>query len=250
MHLARLDSALAEVNKVNLKAAKFRRSLLQAGLNGYFNSGPKEKNSGLPSKWKRKTLADVANWTSGGTPSSKDKSLYGGEIPWIVIGDLTESLVNNSEKTLTKKGLEASSAKLLPAGTVMVAMYGASIGRTGVMGKSMSTNQAIACGNPKSTEILGKYLLYFLQSQKQEFVYAGKGGAQPNISQGVIKGWPIQLPPLEEQQAIIDEIDGQLVHLSSANAITELLLRESHSLRRSLLQAAFTGQLTKEVVNV
>jgi type I restriction enzyme S subunit len=164
--------------------------------------------------WKTKTLADVADWTSGGTPSSADKSLYGGDIPWIVIGDLTESLVNKTEKTLTKKGLEESSAKLCPAGTVMVAMYGASIGRTGVMSKPMSTNQAIACGIPKSAEILGQYLLYFLQSQKQEFIYAGKGGAQPNISQGVIKGWPIQLPPLEEQQEIVELLDEQFSRLN------------------------------------
>jgi type I restriction enzyme S subunit len=132
----------------------------------------------------------------------------------------------------------------------MVAMYGASIGRTGVMGKEMTTNQAIACGIPKSEEILGRYLLYFLQSQKNEFIAAGKGGAQPNISQGVVKSWRIPLPPLDEQLAIINEIDGQLEHLLQANRATESLLKESTGLRRSLLQAAFTGQLTKEVVNV
>lgn len=132
----------------------------------------------------------------------------------------------------------------------MVAMYGASIGRTGVMGKEMATNQAIACGTPKEGVILGDYLLYYLQSQKQEFIYAGKGGAQPNISQGVVKGWNIPLPPLVEQQIIIDQIDNQLSHLKRANEDTEILMRESASLRRSLLQAAFTGQLTKEVANV
>jgi type I restriction enzyme S subunit len=249
-HLSRLDAALADVKQAKIKAAQFRRSLLEAGLQGCFNHGIKDSKTRLPTSWKIKTLAEVADWTSGGTPSSKDSSLYGGDIPWIVIGDLTESLVTETEKTINKRGLESSSTKLMPVGTVMVAMYGASIGRTGVMGKEMTTNQAIACGIPKNNVILGRYLLYFLQSQKQEFIYAGKGGAQPNISQGVVKAWKIPLPPIAEQQLIIDEIDNQLVRLSKTNESTELLIRESASLRRSLLQAAFTGQLTKEVGNV
>ncbi len=249
-HLSRLDAALADVKQAKLKAAQFRRSLLQAGLTGFFNNRPRNEVSGLPKNWRIKTLADVADWTSGGTPSSKDSTLYGGNIPWIVIGDLTEGVVLETEKTISKKGLDSSSAKKLPVGTVMVAMYGASIGRTGVMGKEMTTNQAIACGIPKNEEILGKYLLYFLQSQKNEFIAAGKGGAQPNISQGVVKSWKIPLPPIDEQLEIINEIDSQLERLAQANSATDILSKESNGLRRSLLQAAFTGQLTKEVVSV
>ena len=249
-HLSRLDKALDDVKQAKIKATQFRRSLLQAGLNGFFNNGPKDKTSGLPKTWRLKTLADVADWTSGGTPSSNDSTLYGGDIPWIVIGDLTENVVLETEKKITEKGLDSSSAKKLPAGTVMVAMYGASIGRTGVMGKEMTTNQAIACGIPKDDEILGQYLLYFLQSQKNEFIVAGKGGAQPNISQGVIKSWPIPLPPKDEQLQIINEINSQLENLIQANRTTESLLKASIGLRRSLLQAAFNGQLTKEVAIV
>ena len=249
-HLSRLDAALADVKQAKLKAAQFRRSLLQAGLTGFLNNRPRDEVSGLPKNWRIKTLADVADWTSGGTPSSKDSTLYGGNIPWIVIGDLTEGVVLETEKTISKKGLDSSSAKKLPVGTVMVAMYGASIGRTGVMGKEMTTNQAIACGIPKNEEILGKYLLYFLQSQKNEFIAAGKGGAQPNISQGVVKSWKIPLPPIDEQLEIINEIDSQLERLAQANSATDILSKESNGLRRSLLQAAFTGQLTKEVVSV
>lgn len=249
-HLSRLDAGLTEVKQAKIKAAQFRRSLLQAGMNGFFNNGPRDEVSGLPKTWRIKTLADVADWTSGGTPSSKDSTLYGGDIPWIVIGDLTEGVVLETEKTITKKGLDSSSAKKLPPGTVMVAMYGASIGRTGVMGKEMTTNQAIACGIPRDEEILGQYLLYFLQSQKNEFIASGKGGAQPNISQGVVKSWQIPLPPIDEQLQIINEIDSQLEHLAQANSATEILLKESTALRSSLLQAAFTGQLTKEVVSV
>jgi len=249
-HLSRLDEAIADVKQAKEKATQFKRSLLLAGLSGTFNNEPKDSKSGLPSNWKRVTLGDVADWSSGGTPSSKDTSLYGGEIPWIVIGDLTESVVMTTEKTINKKGLDSSSAKILPRGTVMVAMYGASIGRTGVMGKDMATNQAIACGKPKDGVILENYLLYYLQSQKQAFIRAGKGGAQPNISQGVVKEWEIPLPPISEQQLILNEIENQLAHLNRATESTSLLLDESSSLRRSILQAAFTGKLAKEVASV
>jgi type I restriction enzyme S subunit len=249
-HLSRLDAALVDVKQAKIKAAQFRRSLLKAGLSGFFSTGPRDETTGLPRTWRLRTLADVADWTSGGTPSSKDSALYGGDIPWIVIGDLTEGVVLETEKMITQKGLDSSSAKKLPAGSILLAMYGASIGRTGVMGKEMATNQAIACGVPKDEAILGQYLLYFLQSQKNEFIAAGKGGAQPNISQGVVKSWQIPLPPKDEQLQIIIEIESQLEHLSQANKATETLLKESMGLRRSLLQAAFTGQLTKEVINV
>jgi type I restriction enzyme S subunit len=249
-HLSHLDSALLDVKRAKIKAAQFRRSLLQAGLNGFFNNGPRDESTGFPKTWQLRTLADVADWTSGGTPSSKDPALYGGDTPWIVIGDLTEGVVLETEKNITQKGLDSSSAKKLPAGTVMIAMYGASIGRTGVMGKEMATNQAIACGFPKDEAIVGQYLLYFLQSQKNEFIAAGKGGAQPNISQGVVKSWEIPLPPKDEQLQIINEIESQLEHLTHANKATETLLNESTGLKRSLLQAAFTGQLTKGVASV
>lgn len=245
--LSRLDAALVDVTQAKVKAAQFRRSLLQAGLNGFFNNDPRDEKTGLPRTWRLKTLADVANWTSGGTPSSKDSTLYGGDIPWIVIGDLTEGVVSDTEKKITQRGLDSSSAKKLPIGTVMVAMYGASIGRTGVMGAEMTTNQAIACGIPNGEEILGQYLLYFLQSQKNEFISAGKGGAQPNISQGVVKSWQIPLPSRDEQSQIINEIDSQLEHLSQASVMIDVLVNEAAALRRSLLQAAFTGQLAKEV---
>lgn len=249
-HLSRLDAALADVKQAKVKASQFRRSLLQVGLNGFFNNGARDKVSGLPNAWTIETLDNVADWTSGGTPSSKDSTLYGGNIPWIVIGDLNEGEVFETEKTITQKGLDSSSAKKLPVGTVMVAMYGASIGRTGVMGKEMTTNQAIVCGIPKGEKIFGQYLLYFLQSQKNEFIAAGKGGAQPNISQGVVKSWKIPLPPKDEQLQIINEIDSQLEHLAQANNATVILLKESTGLRRSLLQAAFTGQLVKEKIYV
>jgi restriction endonuclease S subunit len=249
-HLSRLDAALADVRQAKEKTSAFRRSLLNAGMSGQFSTSQREPKTRFPKHWKRVTLAEVAKWTSGGTPTSSNPKFYNGEIPWVVIGDLTERVVSETTKKITRAGLEGSSAKILSEGTVMLAMYGASIGRTGVMAKPMSTNQAIACGTVNDEKILKEYLLYFLQSQKQDFIHAGKGGAQPNISQGVVKEWPIALPPLDEQEQIVSEIERQLSYLDSSSRMSEHIQKESANLRRSLFQSAFTGKLTKEEVDV
>src|SRR4051812_49996099 len=99
----------------------------------------------LPRGWVWSEFDEIASWSSGGTPKTSVSSYYGGAIPWAVIGDLTDGLVTTTDAKLTEEGLRSSSAKVVPAGTVLVAMYGASIGRAGVAGHPMATNQAIAC---------------------------------------------------------------------------------------------------------
>jgi type I restriction enzyme S subunit len=198
----------------------------------------------VSNQWKSTTLAEVAKWSSGGTPSSSNSSYYDGHIPWVVIGDLTEGRVDQTVKTISKSGLAASSAKVLPEGTLMLAMYGASIGRTGVMGTSMSTNQAIACGIVDENKILTKFLLFYLQSQKQNFISAGKGGAQPNISQGIVKNWPIDLPPLEEQERIVEILEDHLSRLDAALADVRQAKLKAARFRVSFLRSIFKGDET------
>lgn len=170
----------------------------------------------IPISWQLLTLGDVAAWTSGGTPSSKNSDFYDGDIPWVCIGDLNEGSVLETAKKITKAGLDSSSAKIMPKGTIMLAMYATSIGDTGIMESSMATNQAIACGVPKPEMIVGKYLLYYLQSQKHEFFAAGRGGAQPNINQGIVKGWPIPVPSIDEQHKIVELLEDHLSRLDAA----------------------------------
>jgi type I restriction enzyme S subunit len=156
--------------------------------------------------WTETTLGDVAKWGSGGTPKSGESSYYDGDIPWCVIGDLTEREVFLTEKCITSEGLKNSSAKIVEPGAVMIAMYGASIGRTGIVGRPMATNQAIAFAYPNVGTLDNRFLLCFLQTQKLQFVEAGQGAAQPNISQTVLKAWPMILPPLVEQRRIVDVV--------------------------------------------
>jgi type I restriction enzyme S subunit len=243
--ISRLDAALVSVRSMRSKAANLRRSLLHAAFTGSL-TGHDTSTGSIPGSWKQGELGKVAKWGSGGTPKSGTPAFYGGEIPWAVIGDLTESWVSETAQTITRTGLEMSSAKIIEPGTVMLAMYGASIGRTGIAAVKMATNQAIAFAVAVDGVIDNQYLLKYLQSQKEFFVRAGQGGAQPNISQTVIKPWPIPVPPIAEQKRIVEILEEQLSRLDAALAVADAIERKTSSIRRSLLHAAFTGELTKE----
>jgi restriction endonuclease S subunit len=242
--ISRLDAAIVSVRSARDKAANFRRSLLHAAFTGSL-TGHDASTGSLPGSWQQSELGKVAKWGSGGTPKSGTRTFYGGEIPWAVIGDLTESWVSETAQTITKAGLDKSSAKIIEPGTVMLAMYGASIGRTGIAAVNMATNQAIAFAVPVDGVMDNQYLLKYIQSQKEDFVRAGQGGAQPNISQTVIKPWPIPVPPIAEQKKIVEILEEQLSRLDAALAVADAIERKTSATRRSLLHIAFTGELTK-----
>lgn len=233
-HLSRLDKALAEVERSQRLNDNLRESLVNGIVCGQYSDNL--------SDWQATTLGEVARWSSGGTPQSGNPKYYGGSIPWCVIGDLTESSVTETAKTITEEGLAASSAKIVTPGTVLLAMYGASIGRTGIAGKPMATNQAIACA-VTNANLDPNYLLLYLQSQKRMFIESGKGGAQPNISQTIIKTWALSLPPFEEQKRLLGLADLQQATIANLNELTVGLEKQYLWLRRSLLHAAFTGDL-------
>jgi type I restriction enzyme S subunit len=248
-HLSRLDAALADVKQAKLKAAQFRRSLLQAAFTGNLGSDGTRLMTEIPNGWKSCTLADIAKWGSGGTPTAGNKSFYDGDIPWAIIGDLNDGVVTTTARTITNKGLESSSAKMVPTGAVLVAMYG-SIGKLGIAGIPLATNQAIAFAIPNESLITQKYLFYFLWSQREKLLWSGKGATQQNISQTILKAWKIPLPPLPEQHKIVEILEDHLSRLDASIALADAMEKQSAGLRRSLLQAAFTGQLTKEVASV
>lgn len=201
------------------------------------------RDRSFPEAWASKKLPEVADLSSGGTPSRARPDYFGPGHLWVKIGDLTEGKVAATEESITAAGLTDSSAELLPAGTVLLAMYGASIGRTGVLGVEATTNQAICAMRPRSTEITADYLLLVLQASKETFVAAGYGGAQPNISQRYLKGFEIPVPPLAEQASIVQRV----ADMASAIAVSEEALtqgrRQVGRLRRSTLSQAMSGAL-------
>ncbi|MFM0658612.1 restriction endonuclease subunit S [Paraburkholderia sediminicola] len=204
-----------------------------------------EHKSILPNGWCLTTLQEIASWGSGGTPSRAVPRYFVGTIPWIKTGELREKYIRGSEENISEEGLENSSAKIFPKNSVGIAMYGATIGKLSIWGIDASTNQACAVGIP-SEAIDKEYLYYFLLSEKETLIQAGKGGAQPNISQGIIKAWPIALPPLREQHRIVAKIEELLSELD--NGIDDLKTAQAQLkvYRQALLKHAFEGKLTAQ----
>jgi len=159
-----------------------------------------------PKSWARLPLALIGKWGSGGTPKRGNRTYYGGEIPWLVIGDLNDGLVLNAENFITKKGLAESSATLVPMGAVFVAMYG-SIGKSGIAGIECATNQAIAHCVPDQNLVSTEFLFRLILGLRKRLFGQGRGLAQQNISQTVLKHLMVSLPPLTEQRRIVAKVD-------------------------------------------
>ena len=201
---------------------------------------------GLPTGWTATNLRAVADWSSGGTPSRKRAEFFGGDIPWVKTGELTTKYIRETHETLTELGVKNSSARIFPKGSVGIAMYGATIGKVSIWGIEASTNQACAVAQPVDGVVTSEFLYHFLRAERNSLVREGKGGAQPNISQGLLKEWPIALPPLNEQHRIVerievlfDEIDRGIESLRDAKRAIGLY-------RQSLLKSAFEGHLTAD----
>ena len=168
----------------------------------------------LPDSWCWTTLGSIGKWQSGATPSRLQKDYYGGEIPWLKTGDLNDGFIYNIPETITQKALEETSVKLNPTGSVLIAMYGATIGKIGILSFPATTNQA-CCACAEFYGIEKMYLFFFLLSYKDYFVMLGGGGAQPNISKEKIIGTMIPLPPLDEQIRIVAKIEELFAVLDS-----------------------------------
>lgn len=199
----------------------------------------------VPGNWCWASLSSVAEWGSGGTPSRKNPDYYEGNIPWIKTGELDDGYIFDSEEKITEDAVAHSSAKLFPTGSVLVAMYGATIGKTAILGIPATTNQACACARCNDS-LDNKYLFYYLRSQKYSFIAKGKGGAQPNISQDIIKSYPIPLPPLAEQKRIVEQIENLFAKLDEAREKAQEILDTFNDRKAAILYKAFQGNLTKQ----
>lgn len=157
--------------------------------------------------WEVKKLGEVCKTSSGGTPSKSHSEYYeGGYIPWLRSGEVNKMYIFNTELFITEEGLVNSSAKWFPENTVVIAMYGATVGQVGILRNMMTTNQAI-CGIFPNESLIPIYLYHFLLSKKEEYIKLASGGAQPNISQNIIKDTLVCCPPLSLQQLFAQKIE-------------------------------------------
>lgn len=204
-----------------------------------------DQENGLPSGWALTTLGQVCKTTSGGTPSRKFKNYFQGDIPWVKSGELPDNFVSDIEEHITKEALDNSSAKLYPEGTLLIALYGATVGKLGILKKPAATNQAV-CAIFPIADLYTKYLFWYLRFIRSHLISQAVGGAQPNINQGILQGLSISLAPLPEQHRIVAEIEKQFSRLDEAVAGLKRIQANLKRYRASVLKAAVEGKLTAE----
>lgn len=196
-------------------------------------------------------LGNIGDWGSGSTPAKGRPDYYGGNILWLRTGELNNGTVYDTEIKITEKALNECSFRLNKVGDVMIAMYGATIGKVAIAGKEMTTNQA-CCGCTPIC-ILNKYLFYFLMGSQEDFIKKGEGGAQPNISREKIVAHLMPLPPFEEQNHIVEKIESVLplieLYGKSQDKLNALNKSIFPLLRKSVLQEAIQGKLVSQDPN-
>lgn len=202
----------------------------------------------IPESWEWRKLGDIGTWQSGATPNRLNKDYYGGDIPWLKTGDLNDGFIYDIPESITTKALEETSVKLNPSGSVLIAMYGATIGKVGILTYPATTNQACcACSEYLGVEKM--YLFYFLLSHKEDFIMLGGGGAQPNISKEKIVETLFPLPPLAEQKRIANEIERWFTLIDELESNEGDLLKAIDKAKSKILDLAIHGKLVPQDPN-
>jgi type I restriction enzyme S subunit len=166
----------------------------------------KPKNNNLPKGWRKVKLGEIAKVETGGTPSRRNPKYFkGGKIPWLKTQELNDGYIYDSEEKITEEALMHSNAKLFPVNTVLIAMYGATVGKLGYLKTECSTNQAFAALLPNPQVYDSKFLFYLLLKERDRLISVASGAAQQNLNLSIIKNFEIFIPEdINEQKRIAD----------------------------------------------
>lgn len=249
--LSSIDWAIEKNTEIIERTKQLKKGLMQELLTGKRRvkvgnmkdergSKFKKTEAGkIPVEWEVTTIGKVAETSSGGTPSRNIEGYFKGTIPWVKSGELEDDLIYDTEEQITESGLQSSSAKLFPKGTLLIALYGATVGKTGILGIDATTNQAICAILCKENSAIAKFLQYYLILKRDQLVAMSSGAAQPNISQEIIQSFSIFLPPKAEQKEIV-------AILSSVDEKIEREVKEKEKLeqlKKGLMQVLLTGRV-------
>ena len=238
--VAVLDEAFASLDRVESLSSDvdaLSTEFIDALSHHTFN--PEE----TPDDWSTRTIGEICiNSFNGGTPKRSDSRYWGGGIPWLSSGEIRGHQITSAEESITQTALDESSAKLFPANSVLVAMYGGGTrGRSAILREEMSGNQAICCLVPDPSVCTVEYLWQYLRHIKSELSDKGRGGAQKNLNKSIITSTQIPIPPIKTQKAIVH-------HLNQAYNSTNSVLNDKNNISKikddmevSVLTQAFTG---------
>lgn len=198
----------------------------------------------IPEDWEVRKLTHLfSEIGSGTTPSSSDKRYYNGDINFLQTGDLTDGIVYKTSRKITQKALnDYSGLKLYPKNSLVIAMYGATIGKLGILNDSSTTNQACCVlGNPKGISI--KYFFFTLLSFRKEIVSMGYGGGQPNISQDLIKSLRFPIAPIKKQKQIVSYLENLESKIAQSISLKEQEIEKLKEYKTVLIDSAVTGKI-------
>lgn len=249
---ARIDAIIAKKTRFIDLLKEKRSALITHAVTKGINPNVKMKDSGVewtgevPEHWELRKIAHAFECIGSGTtpPSDQDKWYSDGEIPWITTGELRETVITETSKCVTTKALEEfSTLRLYPAGSLAMAMYGATIGRLGILGVPATTNQA-CCVLSGEISLSIQYAYFWLLAFKQQIIdlYAA-GGGQPNINQEVIAFLRVPAPNLVEQATITAFLDRETARIDLLTQKTQHSIDLLKERRSALITAAVTGQI-------
>ena len=203
----------------------------------------------VPQGWEWCRMGSIGDWGAGATPAKGNPDYYGGSILWLRTGELNNGIVYDSEIKVTNKALQECSLRMNRIGDVLIAMYGATIGKVAIVGKELTTNQACCACTPFG--IYNYFLFFFLMGSQIDFIKKGEGGAQPNISREKLVSHLMPIPPLTEQYRIVEKIQ-YLLPLVEKYSDSQILQDKLNSeikdkLRKSILQEAIQGKLVPQI---
>jgi len=239
--LSKIQQAIQQQEKIIEATKNLKKSLMhKLFTEGTRGEEQKETEIGLiPRSWDIKNLSDVAKLTSGGTPNRRVSQYFGGTIPWVKSGELEDNTIFDTEEKITEEGLRNSSAKIFPRGTLLIAMYGATVGKTAILGIEAATNQAVCAVFPKNNILTTEFLRYYIIFARHRLLSERFGGAQPNISQTILRNIRIVIPPLTEQQ----EIACVLTYTDKKIEIEERRKATLQQLFKTMLNKLMTGEI-------
>ena len=223
------DAVIAVVEQLIAALQRRKQGLMQRLLTG------EVRFPGFDGEWEEVRLGAVVDSFSGGTPSRTNPEYYEGNIPWIKSGEINQVHIVETEETITQLGLENSSAKIVDAGTLLLALYGATAGKLGISHISAAINQALLAIVPHE-ELNKDFAFYELEHRMPQMLRKLQGG-QPNLSAALVKSSYISLPPFEEQQVIaevLSEADRQIYEFHD-------LRTHLQQQKKGLMQRLLTG---------
>lgn len=246
----KIDALIAEQERLIALLAEKRQAVISHAVTKGLNPNAPMKDSGIPwigmvpEGWEVVRLSLVSDHISSGTtPDTNNENFYDGDICWVTTGELREAAIKNTTKKVTKLALEKFSAlQIYPPGTLLLAMYGATVGRIAWLETHATTNQA-CCALVFSKKIKMKFVFYTMLAAKESLLLLSSGGGQPNINQEKVRSFRIPVPSLSEQSKIIDFLDSNMKDLDSLSGKIEKTLLLFKERRSALISAAVTGKI-------